>query len=117
MSTPTISKRNTNKNSTNEADIIFNRANVALARSQRLVASWLPPPAADEKQKGEISEAEQAELQRQEDEMFTPVPERYVYMLLENSGRKKREKGLLTQFFTVQTRPRSPDPQARHRRR
>ncbi|KAH9820940.1 Protein of unknown function (DUF3245) [Teratosphaeria destructans] len=26
-----------------EADIIFNRANVALARSQRLIASWLPP--------------------------------------------------------------------------
>ncbi|KAF2766390.1 hypothetical protein EJ03DRAFT_330120 [Teratosphaeria nubilosa] len=26
-----------------EADIILNRANVALARSQRLIASWLPP--------------------------------------------------------------------------
>ncbi|CRG92752.1 hypothetical protein PISL3812_09819 [Talaromyces islandicus] len=75
MSTPTTSKRNTTNNNTNEADIIFNRANVALARSQRLVASWLPPAAADEKQKGE-SESDQAELQRLEDEMFTPVPER-----------------------------------------
>jgi len=26
-----------------QADIIFNRTNVALARSQRLIASWLPP--------------------------------------------------------------------------
>lgn len=34
-----------------QADIIFNRTNVALARSQRLIASWLPPkPEADEHQ-------------------------------------------------------------------
>lgn len=80
MSTPTTSKRNA-QNNTNEAEIIFNRANVALARSQRLVASWLPL-GADEKQKGE-TEADQAELQRLEDEMFTPVPERFVYLALQ----------------------------------
>ena len=37
MSTPTT------KESLAQADIILNRTNVALARSQRLIASWLPP--------------------------------------------------------------------------
>jgi hypothetical protein len=31
------------KDALSQADIIFNRTNVALARSQRLIASWLPP--------------------------------------------------------------------------
>ncbi|KAH8690959.1 hypothetical protein BGW36DRAFT_389679 [Talaromyces proteolyticus] len=57
----------------NEADIIFNRANVALARSQRLVASWLPPKPVDDDGSAAKSSAE---TQRLEDEMFTAVPER-----------------------------------------
>lgn len=78
MSAPATTKQKTNNsNNNNEADIIFNRANVALARSQRLVASWLPPVADDEKSKDE-TESEKAELQKLEDEIFTPVPERYV---------------------------------------
>lgn len=32
----------------NEAEIVLNRVNVALARSQRLIASWLPQNVADE---------------------------------------------------------------------
>ncbi|KAJ5683151.1 hypothetical protein N7462_006316 [Penicillium macrosclerotiorum] len=56
-----------------ESDIILNRANVALARSQRLVASWLPEPSADELANAKSEE----ELQREEDEIFTAVPETF----------------------------------------
>ncbi|KAF3387131.1 ATP-dependent RNA helicase [Penicillium rolfsii] len=57
--------------SKSESDIILNRANVALARSQRLVASWLP-----EKTTSELASAKsEEELQREEDEIFTAVPE------------------------------------------
>ncbi|KAF2453377.1 hypothetical protein BDY21DRAFT_356523 [Lineolata rhizophorae] len=48
-----------------EADIVFNRASVTLARSKRLVASWLPPPTEDElneAQKTDGMEAEESEL-------------------------------------------------------
>ncbi|KAL8739647.1 MAG: hypothetical protein Q9190_007570 [Brigantiaea leucoxantha] len=54
-----------------EADIIFNRANVALAKSQRLVASWLPPRTEEEIKNTKSEE----EIEREEQEMFTPVPE------------------------------------------
>ncbi|RHZ43613.1 DUF3245 domain-containing protein [Aspergillus thermomutatus] len=54
-----------------ETDIILNKAHVALARSQRLVASWLPPPTDEEKAHVKTEE----ELQREEDEIFTAVPE------------------------------------------
>ncbi|KAF7116549.1 hypothetical protein CNMCM5793_005030 [Aspergillus hiratsukae] len=54
-----------------ETDVILNKANVALARSQRLVASWLPPPTDEEKARVKTEE----ELQREEDEIFTAVPE------------------------------------------
>ena len=57
--------------SKNESDVILNRANVALARSQRLVASWLPAPSEDELSHAKSEE----ELQREEDEIFTAVPE------------------------------------------
>ena len=57
-----------------EADIIFNRANVALAKSQRLVASWLPPRTEEEIKNTKSEE----EIEREEQEMFTPVPEVYV---------------------------------------
>jgi hypothetical protein len=54
-----------------ESDVILNRANVALARSQRLVASWLPAQTEDELANVKSEE----ELQREEDEIFTAVPE------------------------------------------
>ncbi|CAG8386622.1 unnamed protein product [Penicillium salamii] len=52
---------------TSESDVILNRANVALSRSQRLVASWLP-------QTDEPTKTDE-ELQKEEDEIFTAVPE------------------------------------------
>lgn len=61
--------------SKSEADIVFNRANVALARSQRLIASWLPPKTAEEIANTKTEE----ELQREEDEIFTAVPEKCVF--------------------------------------
>ncbi|RJE27411.1 hypothetical protein PHISCL_00287 [Aspergillus sclerotialis] len=54
-----------------ESDIILNRANVALARSQRLVASWLPARSPDEPDNSKSEE----DLRKEEDEIFTPVPE------------------------------------------
>ncbi|KAL8855371.1 MAG: hypothetical protein Q9198_010850, partial [Flavoplaca austrocitrina] len=54
-----------------EADIIFNRANVALAKSQRLVASWLPPPTDSELKNAKTEE----QIEKEEQEMFTPAPE------------------------------------------
>ncbi|OOQ85806.1 hypothetical protein PEBR_23929 [Penicillium brasilianum] len=57
--------------SKSESDVILNRANVALARSQRLVASWLPEKTGDELTSAKSEE----ELQREEDEIFTAVPE------------------------------------------
>ncbi|KAJ6104234.1 hypothetical protein N7523_010554 [Penicillium sp. IBT 18751x] len=54
-----------------ESDVILNRANVALARSQRLVSSWLPAQTDDELSHVKSEE----ELQREEDEIFTAVPE------------------------------------------
>jgi hypothetical protein len=57
-----------------EADIVFNRANVALATHQRLVASWLPP-----RSDAELANAKsQEQLEREEEEMFAPVPELLV---------------------------------------
>lgn len=58
---------------TTEADIIFNKASVALARSQRLIASWLPPRTAEELANAKSEE----EIEREEQEMFSPVPELY----------------------------------------
>ncbi|OQD68521.1 hypothetical protein PENDEC_c034G04197 [Penicillium decumbens] len=57
--------------SKSESDIILNRTNVALARSQRLVSSWLPALSEDELSHVKSEE----ELQREEDEIFTAVPE------------------------------------------
>ncbi|KAL8842968.1 MAG: hypothetical protein Q9176_002271 [Flavoplaca citrina] len=54
-----------------EADVIFNRANVALAKSQRLVASWLPQPTDSELKNAKTEE----QIENEEQEMFTPVPE------------------------------------------
>ncbi|KAJ5964511.1 uncharacterized protein N7479_004387 [Penicillium vulpinum] len=57
--------------SKSESDVILNRANVALSRSQRLVASWLPQQTPEELANTKTDE----ELQREEDEIFTAVPE------------------------------------------
>lgn len=57
--------------SKSESDIILNRANVALSRSQRLVSSWLPQQTSDELAHVKTDE----ELQKEEDEIFTAVPE------------------------------------------
>lgn len=54
-----------------EADIIFNRASVALAKSQRLVASWLPPKTTEELANTKSEE----ELENEESAIFTPAPE------------------------------------------
>lgn len=56
---------------TSEADIIFNRASVALARSQRLIASWLPPQNPSELANAKSRE----EVEREEQEIFKPEPE------------------------------------------
>ncbi|CAI7662142.1 unnamed protein product [Penicillium glandicola] len=57
--------------SKSESDVILNRANVALSRSQRLVASWLPQQPTEELANPKTDE----ELQKEEDEIFTAVPE------------------------------------------
>lgn len=54
-----------------DTDIILNKANIALARSQRLVASWLP----SETTASQGNVKNDSEVQREEDEIFTAVPE------------------------------------------
>ncbi|KAJ5090451.1 Protein of unknown function DUF3245 [Penicillium argentinense] len=56
--------------SKSESDIILNRANVVLSRSQRLVSSWLP-----QEDDSSTTAKTDEELQREEDEIFTAVPE------------------------------------------
>lgn len=56
-----------------EADILFNRTAVALARSQRLIASWLPPLLAPESTN--TKPKTETEIEKEEREVFTPVPE------------------------------------------
>jgi hypothetical protein len=55
----------------NEAEILLNRVNVALARSQRLIASWLPQNAADD----ENSPYTPERLVEADDELFQPDTE------------------------------------------
>ncbi|KAL4869344.1 hypothetical protein BDV12DRAFT_185234 [Aspergillus spectabilis] len=54
-----------------DTDMILNKANIALARSQRLVASWLPAQPSTDESHAKTEE----ELQREEHEIFTAVPE------------------------------------------
>jgi hypothetical protein len=60
-----------------EADIVFNRANLALAKHKRLVASWLPPLSNEEQANRKSAD----ELEKDEEEMFAPVPEMSVTTL------------------------------------
>lgn len=57
------------------ADIILNKAALLIAKNQRLVSSWLPPPVpSSEPPKSE------AEIEKEEQEIFgTPLPELYVH--------------------------------------
>ena len=54
-----------------EAEVLFNRANVALAKNQRLVESWLPPRAPE----SAANLGSTSETVLDEEDMFTPVPE------------------------------------------
>lgn len=54
-----------------DADVIFNRANVALARSQSLIQSWLPPKTSQEV----AHQKSEQELLKEDEELFKPVPE------------------------------------------
>ena len=54
-----------------DADVIFNRANVALARSQGLIQSWLPPKTSQEV----AHQKSEQELLKEDEELFKPVPE------------------------------------------
>ena len=57
-----------------EADVIFNRASLALAKSQKLIASWLPPRSELE----QSSAAKNSEAFDKEDaEIFSSAPESY----------------------------------------
>lgn len=59
---------------TSEADIVLNRNNIALAKTQRLIASWLPPRSA-----GALpSTKSEEEIDREEQDIFIPGPEVYV---------------------------------------
>lgn len=75
-----------NTNPPSEAEIIFNRANIALARSQRLVASWLPPQQSETSNGGRTenqkNDNDNAADDNDDDEIFTAVPERYVLLSL-----------------------------------
>ncbi|KAI7234713.1 hypothetical protein KC330_g4647 [Hortaea werneckii] len=48
-------------NEPSEADVILNRTNVALARSQRLIQSWLPPKPSEESAVTQLTPAEDDE--------------------------------------------------------
>lgn len=56
-----------------ENDVILNRVNLALAKSQRLIASWVPPKTAEELARTKTDE----ELEKEEQAIFTPVPDTY----------------------------------------
>lgn len=59
-----------------EADAIFNRANLAVAKSQRLVASWLPASLpSDSSNVAEISGSHQRAQEQEESEIFVAAPE------------------------------------------
>lgn len=53
-----------------EDDVLLNKVNVALAKSQRQIASWLPPKKAEDAQA-----KSEKEIEKEEQEMFIPAPE------------------------------------------
>ena len=56
-----------------DVDTLLNRANLALARSRRVVASWLPPKTSGDQ--GATGTGEAADDDEEDEEMFKPVPE------------------------------------------
>ncbi|KAB2577149.1 hypothetical protein DBV05_g4246 [Lasiodiplodia theobromae] len=54
-------------------DVAFNRVSVALARSQSLVASWLPPRSTED----EAAQKTPEQLQKEESALFTPGSDMY----------------------------------------
>jgi uncharacterized protein DUF3245 len=54
-----------------DADIIYNRTSLLLARNQRLLSSWLPPPSSEELANQKNTDG----LKDDEDELFTPTSE------------------------------------------
>jgi hypothetical protein len=59
------------KSEPSEAEIVFARAQVAHAKMQRLVASWLPSKTAEELANAKTDE----ELAKEDEELFKPIPE------------------------------------------
>ena len=59
---------------TSEGDVLLNRINIALAKSQRQIASWLPP----RKEEELASLTTEEDIEKEEQEMFIPTPEVYV---------------------------------------
>ncbi|KAI9840302.1 MAG: hypothetical protein M1837_001789 [Sclerophora amabilis] len=53
-----------------DADVLQNKVNLFLANQQRLLASWLPPRTPEETANLKSRE----ELEKEEEEIFTPVP-------------------------------------------
>ena len=57
-----------------EIDIWFNRASVALARSERIASGLLPPPSESELRNTKTEE----QIRKEEQEIFTVAPDLYV---------------------------------------
>ena len=54
-------------------DTIINKTNVNIARCQRLIASWLPPPSPHDHQHSKT----EADLEEEDNRTFVPEPEVY----------------------------------------
>lgn len=70
------------------ADLILARTTLALAKSRRLIATWLPPPTADEL----LHTKAEADIEREEQELFTPVPELYHPLPLPSLPRERSRR-------------------------
>jgi hypothetical protein len=62
-----------------EADVIFTRASVALAKSQRLIASWLPAKTEEEIARDNSSAGD-------DEDPFETGTELYVYTIVDTSS-------------------------------
>lgn len=64
-----------------DADVILNRVNLALAKSERLLASWLPPKPSNASNGSssavsrDAGQQQQKEEREDEDDLFTAEPE------------------------------------------
>lgn len=59
-----------------EIDIWFNRASLALAKSERIASGLLPPPSESELRNAKTEE----QRRKEEQEMFTVAPDLYVIL-------------------------------------